>query len=67
MKVWDYKVTKPLATTQAKLWQTVRQIDWGDLEEVDPEFLRAHFDEIKERIDPAKRLLIEQFLSRSHA
>lgn len=67
MKVWDYTITKPLTTDQAKLWQTVRQIDWGDVAEVDPVFLRAHFDEIKKKIDPAKRLLLEQFLYQSNA
>ena len=67
MKNWDYTINKPLTTVRTKLWQTVRQIDWGDIGEVDLMFLREHFEEIKTRIDPAKKALLEQYLTNAHA
>ena len=67
MPIWDYKITGRVTTVQAGVWQAVRQIDWGEIEDLDPVFARTHWHMIKPQIDPAKCKLLEQYLNINNA
>jgi hypothetical protein len=64
MRVWDYDIKENWRpTTKFQwLWYLERKINYGDWEGLKKVDIQTHWDELKQRLDPGKRLMLENYL-----
>lgn len=60
---WDYKLGKNWKPATHKEWEwfLVRKINYDDLEGIDRKTLLKYFENIKSKLDPGKRVLLEYY------
>lgn len=60
MFFWDYKIKnfKP-KTEEEWQWFLIRKINYGDFKGLKKEVLRRYFPKIKDKLDPAKKKMLE--------
>jgi len=60
MFIWDYKIKnfKP-KTEEEWQWFLIRKINYGDFKGLKKEVLRRYFPKIKDKLDPAKKKMLE--------
>jgi len=60
MFIWDYKIKnfKP-KTEEEWQWFLIRKVNYGDFKGLKKEVLRRYFPKIKDKLDPAKKKMLE--------
>lgn len=63
MKIWDYDLPKNWRPKTPIEWQwyLVRKINYGDLKGLKKEIVKAYLPKIKKKLDPGKRMMLEDF------
>lgn len=64
--VWDYDLPKnwtPETKTQW-LWFLERKINYGDWEGLRKEMVQKYFSQLKKRLDPGKRMMLELYFKK---
>lgn len=64
MWVWDYKINKHFKPQSKKEWEwfLIRKINYGDFKHLNRETIKKYFHKIKAKLDPGKKMMLENFL-----
>lgn len=64
MHNWDYVIKEGWQpqTDEEWLWYLERKINYDDWEGLRKEWIQRYFDQLKHRLDPGKRLMLELYL-----
>jgi len=64
MRLWDYKLPKDWRPEIAEEWQwfLVRKINYGDFKGLRKKIIKKYFPQIKNQLDPGKKMMLEHFL-----
>lgn len=63
---WDYKLPKNFnpKNKQEWLWVLERKINYDDFRGLKREIVKKYFPELKKRLDPGKRKMLEYFFKK---
>ena len=64
MQLWDYKLPKNWQPKIDEEWQwfLTRKINYGDFKGLTKKTIKKYFPQIKNQLDPGKKMMLEHFL-----
>lgn len=69
MWLWDYDLPKKWQPKAPRQWEwfLVRKINYGDFKGLKKETVKKFLPRIKERLDPGKRVMLENFFNHEYS
>lgn len=66
MKVWDYNLAEDWKPRNKRqwIWYLTRKINYGDWKGLEKSTIKKYFSDLKEKLDPGKRKMLEYYFQR---